>query len=83
MLVHIEKTDTFGGEPNYCWVERHSVSMPDNASDLAVMRRAKELCGWNGLRGRTCNDGDMIEFRPYRLCQIMFVTFESEPEVGS
>lgn len=78
MLVNIEKTDTFGGEANYCWVERYSVSMPDNASDRAVMRKAKELCGYSGLRGRVDSYGDMIEFRPYCLCQVMFVTFESE-----
>jgi hypothetical protein len=78
MIVNIEKTDTFGGEPNYCWIERHSVTMPDSASDLAIMRKAKELCGYNGLRGRVYKYGDMIEFRPYRVCQVMFITFESE-----
>ncbi len=81
MIVKIEKTDTFGGEPNYCWAERHSITMPDNASDLAIMRKAKELCGYSGLRGRVFNDGDMIEFRPYRVHQVMFITFESEEEV--
>ena len=80
MTVHIEKTDTFGGEANYSWVERHSVTMPDSASDLAIIRKAKELCGYSGLRGRVYNYGDMIEFRPYRLCQVMFVTFETEAE---
>lgn len=78
MIVNIERTDTFGGEPNYCWVERHRVTMPDSASDLAIMRKAKALCGYSGLRGRVYNYGDMIEFRPYRVCQIMFITFESE-----
>ena len=80
MKMNIEVTDTFCGEPNYCWVERYSVSMPDDASDLAVMRKAKELCGYSGLRGRTFNDGDTIEFRPYRLCQVMFVSFDVEGE---
>ena len=80
MTVHIERTDTFGGEANYSWVERHSVTMPDSASDLAIIRKAKELCGYSGLRGRVYNYGDMIEFRPYRLCQVMFVTFETEAE---
>ena len=78
MIVNIERTDTFGGEPNYSWVERHSVTMPDNSSDLAIMRKAKELCGYSGLRGRVYTYGDMIEFRPYRVCQVMFITFESE-----
>ena len=83
MIVNIEKTDTFGGEPNYCWVERYSVAMPDSASDLAIMRKAKALCGYSGLRGRVYKYGDMIEFRPYRMCQVMFITFESGPEVES
>ena len=80
MIVNIERTDTFGGEANYSWVERHSVTMPDSASDLAIIRKAKELCGYSGLRGRVYNYGDMIEFRPYRLCQVMFVTFDMEEE---
>lgn len=80
MIVNIEKTDTFGGVPNYCWVERYSVPMPDNVSDLAIMRKAKELCGYSGVRGRTYNYGELIEFRPYCLNQIMFVMLDMEAE---
>lgn len=26
---YVEYTDTFGGEPNYCWVKRHIISVPE------------------------------------------------------
>lgn len=29
MLYDVEYTDTFGGEPNYCWVKRAKVSVPE------------------------------------------------------
>lgn len=26
---NVEYTDTFGGEPNYCWVKRATITMPE------------------------------------------------------
>lgn len=88
----VELTDTFGGEANYCWVKRESVYMPelthfgyDGGSNYAkankvynreLMKKAKAAMGLTGIRGVTHNYGDMIEFRPYRLLQVMFVTFD-------
>lgn len=87
----IEYTDTFAGEANYCWVKRASVSMPelthygyDGATNYVranrtyqreLMRKAKAAIGLTGARGTVQNYGDMIEFRPYRSCTVMFITY--------
>lgn len=89
----VEYTDTFGGEANYSWVKRATVTLrpeePDSvytsaatvarkrrAYNRELMSKAKAAMGLTGLRGRTYHHGDMIEFRPYRHCTVMFVTFE-------
>lgn len=87
----VEYTDTFGGEANYSWVQRHTVTVPElthygydgttgftRANRIAkreLMRRAKALVGLTGVRGVTENYGDQITFRPYRMCTVLFVTF--------
>lgn len=69
----VEYTDTFGGEPNYAWVRRTTIQAPADISNRALMRRAKRALGISGLRGRTIWDGDMLEFRPYRCCTVLFI----------
>ena len=81
--VHnVEYTDTFAGEANYSWVQRHRITMPelshygyDGMSNYArsnriyereLMKRAKALVGLTGVRGSVERYGDVIEFRPYR-----------------
>jgi len=71
--ILIEYTDTYGGEANYCWVKREVVSIPDTMSDRALMRLSKRLMGISGMPGKTTSYGDMIEFRPYRSCTVMFI----------
>lgn len=71
--ILIEYTDTYGGEANYSWVKRETVAIPDTMSDLTLMRLAKRLMGLSGVKGKTYNHGDLIEFRPYRSCTVMFV----------
>ena len=88
---NVEYTDTFGGEANYSWVRRASVTMPelthygyDGGTNYAkaskvynreLMRRAKAAIGLTGVRGVRSGHGDMIEFRPYGSCTVLFVTF--------
>lgn len=74
MRYDVEYTDTFGGEANYCWCKRLSIEAEANITDLALLRRAKKALGLNGLRGRTSYHGELIEFRPYRCCTVMFIT---------
>jgi hypothetical protein len=80
IYFNVELTDTFGGQANYCWVDRHvirvekSANMSPRARQRLLMLKAKAAVGLTGVRGRTYNHGDMIEFRPYGLCQVMYVT---------
>jgi len=85
----IEYTDTFGGEANYSWVRRHTVTMPelthygyDGGTNYAkanktyqreLMRRAKALVGLTGVRGVSDSYGETIAFRPYGSCTVLFV----------
>ena len=43
-----------------------------------IMKQAKAALGLTGVRGVTCEHGDMIEFRPYRSCTVMFVTWKDD-----
>jgi hypothetical protein len=90
-LYDVEYTDTFGGEANYCWVKREVVTMPelthygyDGSSNYVkankvfereLVRAAKAAMDLTGVRGRTFKHGDLIEFRPYRSCTVMFITY--------
>lgn len=74
---NVEYTDTFGGESNYCWVRRADIEAPRKATNALIMRRAKAAVGISGLRGKTYDYGDMIEFRPYGMATVMFVTVDN------
>lgn len=93
MLTYdVEYTDTFGGEANYCWAKRATVTVPDlthygydgqagytradRSQRRELMRRAKAAVGLTGVRGLTYDHGHMIEFRPHKMCTVLFVTFK-------
>ena len=77
MKFQVEYTDTFGGEANYSWVRRAEIELPESASNLAIMRKAKAAVGINGCKGRSYwNGNDSAEFRPYGICAVMFVQFD-------
>jgi hypothetical protein len=71
---YVEYTDTFGGEANYSWVQRHEIVADPGISDRALARRAKKLCGISGWKGKAFWNGDSYEFRPYGSCTVMFIT---------
>lgn len=89
MKYEIEYTDTIGGQANYSWVYRSTIQMPelthfgyDGGTNYAkarkifrreLLRKAKRRFGLSGVRGVTYEQGGMIEFRPYRLCTVLFV----------
>lgn len=91
MKFDVEYTDTFGGEANYCWVERATITMPDlthygydgalgytkanKRMEHHLMRKAKAAMGLTGVRGRREDLGDTIAFYPYGSATVMFVTF--------
>ena len=70
-----EYTDTFGGEANYCWVKRGKLRAKNW---LGAVRMAKRAAGLSGVRGRTTRYGDMVEFRPYGACTVLFVNWNDE-----
>lgn len=74
--IKIEKTDTFGGEANYSWVERYELDPVDGETDLQLIRRVKKLIGWTGVKCSKSNFGDMIELRPKKFLNVCFITFE-------
>lgn len=76
---NIEITDTYGGEPNYSWVRRAELKALPTLSKRSLVRQAKALMQWSGLPCETTDYGDMLELRPRRLCQVMFITI-AEPQ---
>lgn len=86
-----EYTDTFSGEANYSWVKRGKVTMPelthygyDGSNNFSkankiekreLMKAIKKEIGLTGIRGVTHDYGDMIEFRPYRMNTVLFITY--------
>ena len=70
----VELTDSFGGEANYSWVRRRTLEMPGNATDLSLVRAAKQILGITGERTTTEGCGDCITLRfPRRTCMVAFI----------
>ncbi len=92
-IYDIEYTDTYGGEANYSWVRRTSITMPElthygydgganyvKASRVfkrELMRRAKAAFGLTGVRGVKDDCGSLIEFRPYGSATVMFIVYRN------
>ena len=68
----IEVTDTFGGQANYSWVQRSKLRVPDDISDLALVRRIKSVTGYSGIRGCATVMGDFVEIRFPGRCVVIF-----------
>lgn len=78
MKWNLEHTDTFGGEANYCWVNRATIEA-DN--DRQVVRQAKAFAGYTGRRCRVEKYGDMIRITPVGRgapCTTVFATWDSD-----
>ena len=56
---------------NYARVERHTFTMPDDATDRQVWRKGRELVGLTGCRGRYVH-GDN-GWMPYAAAIIVFI----------
>jgi hypothetical protein len=70
----IEVTDTFGGQANYSWVKRDEFDMPESATDVSIIRRAKEIAGYSGVphRKEELPDGFALYLRGAHI--VIFVT---------
>ncbi|MDE2104052.1 MAG: hypothetical protein KGL39_42840 [Patescibacteria group bacterium] len=53
-----------------------SYTRANRIANRELMRKAKAEMGLTGIRGITHDYGDTIEFRPYRSCTVMFITFD-------
>lgn len=87
----VELTDTFGGDANYSWVRRETVTMPElthygydgstnyvksnKVFERELMRKAKASVGLTNIRGKVDRYGESLTFHPYKLLQVMFVSF--------
>lgn len=75
MKVSFEYTDKFGEDANYSWVERKTVEVLENVSDIYLIRLAKKEMGIN-LRHKTPeNIGDTIRLDFYKSNAVLFITF--------
>lgn len=90
MTYEIEITDTFGGEANYCWVKRDTVTMPelthygyDGVTNFTkcykvyrreLVKKVKAIAGWTGHRCMVTDFGGTIEIRPYGAAMVAFVS---------
>jgi hypothetical protein len=72
----VEVTDTFGGEANYGWVRRYTLTVPAGTKPATFMRKVKALIGWTGMR---CNVSDFgngsLDIRPRGVCQVCFTSY--------
>lgn len=75
-LVSAEYTDTFGGEPNYCWVRRAKAILPVGMTQTGVSRYMKRLLGLSGVRFRVGWDtGDSIRYDETNACCCLFINW--------
>lgn len=75
-IYKVEYTDTFNGEANYSWVRRAEFTAPTNAPNLNLVRRAKQLMGLEGLRGKTEFLGYGLRYQPSNSCTVLFILWE-------
>jgi hypothetical protein len=72
----VEVTDTFGGEANYAWCRRYTLTVPADIKPATFMRKVKDLIGWTGVR---CNVSDFgngsLDIRPRGVCQVCFTSY--------
>ena len=79
MTVSVTHTDTFGGEANYGWVNRHEFEEWTGAARRTLVMRAKAACGLTGVPCDVEEYGDELTIRPRGLCQVVFVECKEGP----
>lgn len=76
MMMFVEITG-FNNKNNYSWVRRYEQEIHSTMSDLAIVRLAKKLAGWNGIRCKTTRpySGDKFTLQPVGVSEVMFISF--------
>lgn len=69
----VEYTDTFGGQANYSWCDRETVSLSDCATDRQIVLACKEAVGLSGVKCDREECGETIILRPRGLCTVMHI----------
>lgn len=67
---HIEITDTFGGEANYCWKREYLVKASSARGAIGILAR-KDGAGWR----KAWDDGMTARYDLQGACVCAFVTF--------
>ena len=94
MQFSYEYTDTFGGEANYCWVKRGTVSVPelthygydrsrgytraDKAQSRQVVRLVKAALGLTGVKCGREEWNGTIALYPYGANCVAFINYEED-----
>jgi hypothetical protein len=68
--VRVTITDTFGGEPNYSWVNFHQVYVPN---DRDPIRYIKKQIGWSGVKCDKQDFGSWVTLRPRGQCVAIII----------
>ena len=76
MKVVVTQTDTFGGEANYSWANRHEFAIHSAASQRNITRKAKALVGMTGVKSDTYDYDTGLTIKPRGYNQVIFVDFE-------
>lgn len=74
LMARIVYTDTFGGEPNFCWKREASVRVQWPYHNSVVIRRCKKALGIT-TRHRTIDAGCDLTLRFRNSNTIAFITF--------
>jgi nitrogen fixation protein len=74
--VTVTQTDTFGGEANYSWANRHEFAIHKAASQRNITRKAKALVGMTGVKADTYDYDTGLTIKPRGYNQVIFVDFE-------
>lgn len=77
MKAYAELTGLFCGEANYCWVKRAEFDC-DNMTNLAIVRKAKQLLDISGLKAQYNKGWDSEDIARYFKGVVMFISFEYE-----
>lgn len=73
MKALIEYTDTLQGDANYCWIRRLEFDC-DNMSNRAIVRKAKNLLGLQGVK--SVRGWDNEDIARYFKSTVLFINFE-------
>lgn len=93
-IFDITYTDLYAGEPNYSWVQRSTVALPElthygfdglfgytaaaTKQRRELLRAAKKLFGLTGVRGVVTDYGHTVEFRPYKRGTVLICGFREQ-----